>query len=324
MKQFNKKISIVYFTYKRAILLDASIQSLEKNFKQCIHYPINIIYNYDKDHDLSYKKLKKKYGDKIFFYKRKKLSFFHIAKYFFRPLNFLWFLRYPKMLVNLTNFKQILEKILKENNTDFIMMNTDDTIFYKKFNLPKEILLKIKPKTFFFRGNFGLELLGDYKAKKNSFNFFYVKNKKFITWNSKNKKINYHMRYHFQVEGAIFFKKNLLNLLNPIIYHNPITLESIGYRESKLRNFFTNTITFGERVCASYEINSVQSDNNLRFNERIQVNPDLLKNLYIKNYILVNMINKKNEKFARIVPKKIFLKKIGSKKKLVLTNSSLT
>lgn len=76
MKQFNKKISIVYFTYKRAILLDASIQSLEKNFKQCIHYPINIIYNYDKDHDLSYKKLKKNMVIKFFFIKEKNSHFF--------------------------------------------------------------------------------------------------------------------------------------------------------------------------------------------------------------------------------------------------------
>ena len=79
------------------------------------------------------------------------------------------------------------------------------------------------------------------------------------------------MKYHFQVEGAIYHRKSLLNFLKPIIYHNPVTLEAIGFREAKYRGFFKNTISETNRTAVTYEINSVQKVTNLRFNYRLQL-----------------------------------------------------
>jgi len=55
-----KKISVIIFTYKRAILLDEVLNSIFKNFKN-LSLPIHIIYNYDKNHHKSYKFLKNKW-----------------------------------------------------------------------------------------------------------------------------------------------------------------------------------------------------------------------------------------------------------------------
>ena len=44
------------------------------------------------------------------------------------------------------------------------------------------------------------------------------------------------MMYHFQVEGDIYNRLSLLRFLKPIFYHNPVTLEAIGFREAKLED----------------------------------------------------------------------------------------
>ena len=57
------------------------------------------------------------------------------------------------MMRNFTNFKEILETILKKNTNDLVMLCTDDTIFYKKIKIPQKILKEIirKKNKFFFR-----------------------------------------------------------------------------------------------------------------------------------------------------------------------------
>ncbi len=81
-----KKISVIFFTFKRAILLDYAISALIKNTGHLINYPINIIYNYDQAHHASYLKLKKNIEIKLNFIKDKKNLFFKI---FFIFLEFL-------------------------------------------------------------------------------------------------------------------------------------------------------------------------------------------------------------------------------------------
>jgi len=71
-----KKVTAIYFTYKRAILLDASLKSIFKNFKN-LDKKISVIYNFNKEHDESYRHLIKKYSKKnIKFTKRLKKNFF--------------------------------------------------------------------------------------------------------------------------------------------------------------------------------------------------------------------------------------------------------
>ena len=65
------KVSVVFFTFKRAIILHSALTSLIKCSGHIIEYPINIIYHYDKDHDASYRLLKKDLKNKIIIHKRK-------------------------------------------------------------------------------------------------------------------------------------------------------------------------------------------------------------------------------------------------------------
>ncbi len=310
-----KKICVVFFTFKRAILLDYAINALIKYAGHLIAYPINIIYHYDKTHHESYRYLEKKYKSKVKFFKRSKKTLLPNFFKFFRILNLFWFIRYPAMLKNFDNFKDILEKILTIKKHNLVMLCTDDTIFYKKVKINSYVLNKIiKNKKYFFRTNFGLGLKGLYKAKKNSFKFYGNKKSNLIFWHSKDKNLNLHMKYHFQVEGAIYHKKSLLNFLSPILYHNPVTLEAIGFREAKLRGFFENTISEINRSAVTYEINSVQKVTNLRFNYRLQLSPLLMMKAYLKNYVLHDLIPSKKKNFSKIIPKLVYVIKDEKKK----------
>lgn len=311
------KVSVVFFTFKRAIILHSALTSLIKCSGHIIEYPINIIYHYDKDHDASYRLLKKRFKNKIIIHERKKQSFIKIFLLLLRPLNLLWALRYPWMLKNYTNFKDLLEKILLENKSNLVMLCTDDTIFYRKVSITKKIfnLIEHLKEKVFFRTNFGLNLKGIHYARKQSYESLENSRSKYIIWNSKNKNCNYHMKYHFQVEGAVYDRLSLLRFLKPIFYHNPVTLEAIGFREAKLRGYFYNTISEKKRSAVTYEINSVQKDTNLRFNYRMQLNPVLLMKAYLNNYILYNLIPFKQQDLSNIVPKVVYVIKNKNKNK---------
>ena len=304
-----KKISVIFFTFKRAILLDYAISALIKNTGHLINYPINIIYNYDQAHHASYLKLKKKYRNKIKFYKRQKKSIFQNFFHFFRIFNLFWLIRYPMMFKNFDNFKQILEKILNLKKSNLVMLCTDDTIFYRKVNISSGVLDKIikNKKKYFFRTNFGLGLRGIYRAKRNSYKFYKINRAKFITWNSDDDNLNFHMKYHFQVEGAIYHRKSLLNFLKPIIYHNPVTLEAIGFREAKYRGFFKTTISETNRTAVTYEINSVQKVTNLRFNYRLQLSPLIMMKAYLNNYVLYDLVPAREKNFSKIIPNVVYV-----------------
>jgi hypothetical protein len=315
-------IDVIIFTYKRAILLDACIKSIIK-FSSNINYPINIIYNYDKDHHKSYVKLKKIYGNKIKFHTRNKKNIFNDIRLLLRPLNIIWIYKWKRMLNNYSNFKDLLENILRDSKSELTMLCTDDTFFYKKNHINKKICEKIikDGKNSWFRPNFGSEL-----EKSNFTTKIFFNKKKYLNWNANNKNITYFMMYNFQVEGSVYNTNSLLSFLKPFIYYNPTTLEAIGYKEAKYRNFFNKTYSPFYRTVATYELNSVQKDTKLRFFDRPQVNPNHLMKLFLKNYKLIIKLNdnnflKKNE-FGnlRLIPKKVYLQlnsKIFDVKKLV-------
>lgn len=53
-----KKIAIIIFSYRRAIILNEVLKSIFKNFKQH-SLPIHVIYHYDSEHHFSYQLLEK-------------------------------------------------------------------------------------------------------------------------------------------------------------------------------------------------------------------------------------------------------------------------
>lgn len=253
-----KKTTIIIFTYKRAILLAEVLDSLFRNFKD-ISYPVHIIYNHDDYHEASYKILFKQWRKRgIKIYKRRKISLLKAPIHLLiRPLNFLWMLRWPDIFRNFNNFKFLLENIIKKSKNDFITLITDDQIFFRSTKITDEIkmLLKLNNKSFyrFISGKFFKdEHILDKRMK------IFSSNGKLFSWSCEDKYASASWKYRFTVDGTIYLKKDLLELIKPVLYHNPITLEGIGLWESRFRKFFRLGYSAVSRTSAHYQINNVQ------------------------------------------------------------------
>lgn len=313
------KISAIYFTYKRAILLDASLRSIQKNFVN-LEKKINIIYHYDNKHEYSYQRLKKNFAKNLNFIQRQEQSIFsNNISLLLRPLNVLWFLRWRKIFLEFNNFKYLLENILKNLKTEFVTFVPDDQIFYKKTFIPKmalDLISQSKEKTYyrFFTGD---HFKGKYSLpKKMHIKYFNSENVNFFKWSNEDYYANNLWNYRFTIEGTVFHRDALVNFLKPILYHNPITLEALGLWESRFRGFFKYGISSSERTAATYNINNVQ---NLVKTPNSNNSPDLLMNYYINNYKIDWNIKDFIKSKLDIVPKKVVLKK--GKKKFLLTKN---
>lgn len=307
-----KKISIIIFTYKRAILLNEVLRSIFKNFKN-IDLPIHVIYHFDQKHKKSYDILKKVWkGKKVIFYERKKINILNIIKYFFiNPLNILWVLRWPSILKDLNNFKFLLEKILRDISNDFITLVPDDQIFYKKTIVPDKALKIInRNKNKYFYRFFTGDHFRHYNSLPKKLKKKYHKDKftPFFEWSSVGKLHSNSplWTYRFTIEGTIYSKQALMNLIRVFLYHNPITLEAIGLWESRFRGFFSNGISAKNRTAAGYQLNSVQ---NLVKHPNHDFKPDILMKAYLKGYNLIVSLKDFNKDKFDVVPKVIYFKK---------------
>jgi len=308
------KISIIIFTHKRAMQLDALINSIQKNFGNLCK-PIHIIYDYSKDHHKSYLLLKKKWGKNIVLYKRKNQNL--NLKLLFRLYNLIWFLRWKNLRKNYDNFKTLIEYILdKKIKSSFVTMMTDDCILFDKLDIPNEILNIIKKYPneytykFYLNKNFKLK---EKKPKDTTFKILKIKNKKFYIWKLKNnlfKKYNYFWNYRFTVDATIYEKKTLLNFLRPIIYNNPTILESNGNKESYLKGFFKLSISNLKRCYGSLHLSNLQ---NIIDTPQGNYDTEILKKIYLEGYRL-KIEKKMFKKFYHIlIPKEIYFQKLTSK-----------
>lgn len=314
----NKNISAIYFTFKRAILLHASYESLIKNFEN-FNNELKIIYHYDEKHEHSYENFFASYPNlKENLIQRKNKNYFVNNLKIFRPLNLLWLARWPKMFKEFNNFKYLLENILYNLKNDFVMFVPDDQIFYKKTIIPSKALELISNNKLnmyyrFFTGN---HFIGKYSLDpKLNIETFNDNGIKFFKWSNKDKNARNLWNYRFTIEGTIFHKEGLLNLLKPMIYHNPITLEAIGLWESRFRGLFIDGLSAQDRTAATYNINNVQK---LVETPNSFHNPDKLMEYYNRGYRLKYNLEDFDKSKLDIVPKNIVLKNTNSGKSTVL------
>ena len=312
-----KNVSIIIFTYKRAILLDSALFFLFKNFKH-LKTPVYVIYHYHPDHRDSYNFLKKKWKKKkVIFFERKKISALKFLKFIIvNPLNILWLFKWPDILNKSNNFKFILEKILNNLKTDHVSLMPDDQIFYNKTIISPKVfeIMSKNIKSYFYRFFTGDHFKGyNSLPKKLKIKIYKDKLAPFFEWSHKNStfKKSPLWNYRFTIEGTVFHKNTLLKLISPYLYHNPITLEAIGLWESRFRGFFSNGLSAKERTAAGFQINSVQK---YVFHRNNNFCTEILMKAYLRGYrLLIDRSIFKKDNFD-VVPDNLFFQKKNSKK----------
>ncbi len=289
-------------------MLDSLLESLINNFKN-LDYPIHLIYHEDISHSESYKILFSKYKNYIHLHTRE--TFFLNKLSLLRPLNLLWYLKFSWIRSYYDNFKNILDSILYDSKVRYILLSTDDQIFYKKKNISKNIfdIINKNPKSYSYRLNVNdyfddeHQIRDTYEIKVNK-----IEHEKILEWNSSKIKSNNLWSYNFNVDGTIYECNSLYNLISPFIYNMPTTLESIGLWESRFRKYYWKCMSDTNRSMIGVQANNIQTTN-----DTPQANFDLnlLSKLYMEGYNIDYEKYDINEKKYIFVPKFIPLKKNG-------------
>lgn len=302
------KVSIIVFTYKRAMLLDALITTVKQFFPDIV-YPIHIIYQYDKIHSNSYEKLKLKWNENIIFYERKEKSFLNFLKYFIRPLNLLWYIKFKWNRLHIDNFKEILDNLLKNLKTEFVLLSTDDQIFFSDVKISNEVYktMRSNPKTYAYRLTSDIRFNGLNITEKN---FFDYSVKDSIIWNCSDEQSKDFWKYNFNVDGTIYDTKKLYELINPVYYNMPSTLESSVLWESRLKGFFGKGFGTINRNSVGLQLFNLQAF--IKTPEG-NYNPEILRTLYENDYTLdIESLSVPISDYI-FIPKEIFFKKNNKK-----------
>ena len=289
-------------------MLDSLLESLINNFIN-LDYPIHLIYHEDINHFESYKILFSKYKKYIQVHTRE--DFFFNKLSLFRPLNLLWYVKFSWIRYFYDNFKIILDSILHHSKVKYVLLSTDDQIFYKKKKISKNIfdILDKNPKSYSYRLNINDYFDDEHKIKDDyKIKVIKTENERTLVWNSSKIKSNNLWSYNFNVDGTIYDCKSLYNLINPFIYNMPTTLEGIGLWESRFRRYYWKCMSDTNRSIIGVQASNIQTTSNTP-----QANFDLnvLKRLYIEGYNIDYEKYDINEKKYIFIPKFIPLKRNG-------------
>ena len=304
-----KNTSIIVFTHKRAFQLDAFIKSAIVNFPY-LSFPIHIIYHYDKDHNASYQKLFLIWKKYINVYQRDNKT--NLLKYYelFRPLNLLWYIRFNWVRKYYDNFKEILIKIISGLKSPFVILSTDDQLFYKNVFIHDKIfeIISQSPKSHSMRLTSSFIFQGDNSKKK--LNLENIDNFKYLYWKASEQAKNTFWKYRFNVDGTIFKTELLLTFLNKFIFNMPTTLESIGLWESRFRGYYNKCLGSYERSFIGLQLSNIQTTTNTPA-ANFDIN-NLMK-LYLSGFHMEINNFEINEEEYIFVPKKIAISKENSK-----------
>ena len=297
-------IPIIIFTHKRALQLDSLISSSIKNFLN-LKYPINIIYHYNEHHHKSYQLLFNKYGSKVKIFYRKKNNNDFKYHYFLRPLNLLWYWKFKWIRDYFDNFKFLFEDILSNLDTNNVLLSTDDQVFYKKTLIPPKALDLIynDPSKYSFRLTSNIDFSPDDIIKNYDYKLIHNDyGKNFMMWDHKDINNKNFWKYNFNVDGTVYDRRSLLNLIKPFIYNMPTTLEGIGLLESRIRGYYRLCLGTVSRSFIGVQASNIQTVSNTP-SSNFDLNT--MMELYLDNFQISYEHYDINEKKYIFIPNRI-------------------
>jgi len=294
-------LSIIIFSYNRAMQLDALIRSINSNISG-IPFEIVVIFHCSNEHIKSYDRLMLKHYASVSFLKREKdYSLKESIPFFFKYYkNIFRFFKYPFLRKNVDNFKKMFENNLKHFTSKYVMFFTDDAYVYSEMKLVTEIFdfIDKDPSQNSFKALIGDNILGFSPCIS-------FKRGNFYEWNYYNSNAKTHWSYPFAVDGTIYNRNALLNIFKNVLYHSPISLEAFVVEYVKHKRFFKNGLSPIKSSVVSTVLNRVSEITN---NFALNIEPDYLCEKYMEGYELVFEFHSEINQTS-IIPDTIFLKK---------------
>lgn len=292
-------IQIVVFSFNRALQLDALLSSVQRHWSN-MEYKLAVLYNTsDEQYQAGYEMLEKKYPQYRFI-KEKKGKHYYAFNEYLSLFNLKKIIKYKHCRYQKSNFKQLLEEIIRQTTCEQVMFLTDDSVFIRNVEISNEILEWIEqmPEQNSFSLRLGCEInlppnmLS--KPVENIITWCYIEYKEYKNWG-----------YPFSVDGHIYSRKLINSLLEKIIFNNPSTLEAHLYDYSMKRHLLKYGKAFSRTCMLSYPLNMVQT---VADNESLGISTQTLNDYFLNGYSLNYPIPECITAFQQY-PAKLFLYK---------------
>ena len=300
--RMNNHVNIVIFSYNRAMQLDYLIRSIDA-FVKLPSYDVTVIYHCEPDHRESYAILIQKYTGRVKFICRAPCNSFisDILPTFFRFYgNAYWYWKYEYLRKNLDNFKVLFEMFLRQSSAAFVLLFTDDAILYNTFSLSSEIMSKLRenPAQYSYTAMVGRNITGvpDNILVENDH----------CSWNYYDKQSGTHWNWVFGVDGRVYERANLYQMVRKYLYESAITLEAFGVKYVRRHRLFSLGMSPLTSQVISVAINRVSTITN-NYSGNIEVN--FLKTKFIDGYALEYTLPAIVTQAAHFVPDQVRLKR---------------
>ena len=274
------EISIIIFSFNRAMQLDALLKSIDQYW----HNPdicVFVIYNssssfYEKGYlHLKNKRRKQK---NLYFIKESGVKKTYKIKDFIMCFNLKHYIKYSYIRNFKTDFRKVVCKCIKSIASDFVMFLTDDSVFIKDVIVPNKVLADIKKnpfsKSLSLRLGIGLNNLpNDIKVTKDLLSWNYYRYKKLSNWG-----------YPFSIDGHIYAKEIIHYLIDKIVFTNPSSLEMFFYAYIYKHKWISEGFSFLEGKLLSFPLNMVQ---NVENNQSSGLDVNIMNEKYLNGFELV-------------------------------------
>jgi len=273
-------MTLIVFSYNRALQLSAFLISLFKHFK-ADKFKVTVIYNSGGgDFEKAYEQLKAQFPQ-VEFVRRKKIEKTPLSYLFRFKKNLYRYFKHKNLREKLTDFKEVLETAVANSPYETVAFFTDDSIFFQDVYVKPEILAEVANDKEFktvYSLRHGLNL-----AVKPEQIFAY---KESYAWNvvpSAPEMI--HWTYLFSIDGHVYPKKFLLPIFRKLNYVNPNSFEGFvnDYVTNESSNIFNKLIFPSQNVLVGFELNQVQSFSN---NNHHNFSVELLNKRFLDGYRL--------------------------------------
>lgn len=304
-------LQIIIFSFNRAIQLDALIASYKRFWKTPV-CKIDVVYNTSSaDFQRGYDKLIERYASdhNIEFHKEHKAEFNYACKEIVNPYNLRKLLNHKYLRHPKTDFRPLVNSIMKQSPMDMVMFMTDDSLFIEDVTIPEYVFEWIREEPSLRQ--FSLRI-GEGMNNQPASGVTHSGN--LLEWNMNAMPKNTNWGYQFSVDAHVYSKDKILKLYETYLFCNPNSLEGYLCNMIRKRGWFNEAKAFRQAKLLSFPINMVQQ---VEDNESMGVSTEMMNDYYLKGYSLEYRMPSEMDTF-QVYPDEIYFIK-GEEKVTVRT-----
>lgn len=276
-------VSVIVFSLNRAMQLEALLRSASDHLLNANQdVVITVLFGAtSEDYAEGYAKLQHELSShgRIRFIEKHRGAYHLDQALLLRPRNLYRFLKYPYLRDTrvLFDYKERLESIIANSESEFISFLTDDSLFYRPFLLSDHVvdILRSSPSRRSFSLRHGLNIQNAPSGMTKTGDLY--------SWNMFAKDCDDFWSYNFSIDGHIYSRRAIMNLIKDILYVNPNSFEGFVWDAAHRKRLFGEAYCFRESVLLSFPINMVQTTVQ---NESLGIDNEMLNRHFLEGYRL--------------------------------------